>query len=90
MIKRKQRRRRATSEQANLQAARDLIGEIIRRAKPRKDELVYAVIGAPAQASIHNKDAILEGRARVGRLRDALLRALLASPTASTGSTTCS
>ena len=44
----------------NLRAARDLIGEIVRRARPRKDELVYAVIGAPAQASIHDKDAILE------------------------------
>ena len=29
----------------NLKAARDLIGEIIRRAQPRKDELIYAVIG---------------------------------------------
>jgi len=47
-------------DQANLKAARDLIGEIIRRAKPRADELVYAVIGAPAQASIQNKQAILE------------------------------
>ncbi|MFN0009973.1 MAG: MamK family actin-like protein [Planctomycetota bacterium] len=45
--------------EANLKAARDLIGEIIRRAQPRKDELVYAVIGAPAQASIKNKEAIL-------------------------------
>ena len=44
----------------NIKAARDLIGEIIRKAKPRKDELVYAVIGAPAQASIHNKDAIIQ------------------------------
>ena len=44
----------------NLRAARDLIAEIIRRAKPRKDELVYAVIGAPAQASINNKEAILD------------------------------
>jgi rod shape-determining protein MreB len=44
----------------NLKAAQDLIGEIIRRAKPRKDELVYAVIGAPAQASINNKSAILD------------------------------
>jgi len=43
----------------NLKAARDLIAEIIRRAKPRKDELVYAVIGAPAQASINNKEAII-------------------------------
>jgi len=46
--------------EANLRAARDLINEIIRRAKPRKDELIYAVIGAPAQASIRNKEAILE------------------------------
>jgi rod shape-determining protein MreB len=44
----------------NMKAARDLIGEIIRRAKPRPDELVYAVIGAPAQASIKNKEAIIQ------------------------------
>jgi rod shape-determining protein MreB len=44
--------------EANLRAAQDLIREIIRRAKPRQDELVYAVIGAPAQASIKNKTAI--------------------------------
>jgi len=45
--------------EANLRAARELIAEIIRRARPRGDELVYAVIGAPAQASIRNKEAIL-------------------------------
>jgi rod shape-determining protein MreB len=44
----------------NLRAARDLIGEAIRLAQPRKDELVYAVIGAPAQAQIQNKEAIVE------------------------------
>jgi len=44
----------------NLRAARDLIAEIIRLAQPRKDELVYAVIGAPAQAQINNKEAIVE------------------------------
>ena len=43
-----------------LRAARDLIGEIIRLAQPRKDELIYAVIGAPAQAAIHSKDAIIQ------------------------------
>jgi rod shape-determining protein MreB len=43
----------------NRKAAEDLIGEIIRMARPRKDELVYAVIGAPAQASIMNKEAII-------------------------------
>jgi len=43
-----------------LKAARDLINEAIRIAKPRKDELIYVVIGAPAQASIHNKEALVE------------------------------
>jgi rod shape-determining protein MreB and related proteins len=46
--------------EGNRKAARDLIREIIRRAKPRRDELVYAVIGAPAQASIKNKEAIID------------------------------
>ena len=46
--------------EGNLRAAADLIGEIIRLARPRKDELIYAVIGAPAQASIQNNEAILE------------------------------
>jgi rod shape-determining protein MreB len=44
----------------NLRAAKDLLAEIIRRAKPRKDELIYAVIGAPAQAQINNKEAIIK------------------------------
>lgn len=43
-----------------LRAAKDLVKEIVRLSRPRKDELVYAVIGVPAQASIHNKDAILQ------------------------------
>lgn len=47
-------------KEGNLRAAADLIKEIIARAKPRKDELVYAVIGAPAEATIHNKEAILD------------------------------
>jgi rod shape-determining protein MreB len=50
---------KGSESEANLRAARDLINEIIRRAMPRKDELVYAVIGAPAEASIKNKEAIL-------------------------------
>jgi rod shape-determining protein MreB len=45
---------------ANLKAAQDLIGEAIRLAKPRKDELVYCVIGAPAEASVKNRAAIIE------------------------------
>ena len=44
----------------NLKAAKDLIAEIIRMAKPRKDELIYSVIGVPAQVSINNKQAILD------------------------------
>jgi rod shape-determining protein MreB len=51
---------RGKEYEGSLKAARDLIAEIIRRARPRKDELVYAVIGAPAQASINNKEAILD------------------------------
>ena len=44
----------------NLKAAQELIGEAIRLAKPRKDELIYCVIGAPAEASMRNKEAIIE------------------------------
>jgi rod shape-determining protein MreB len=44
----------------NLKAAEDLIGEAIARAQPRKDELVYCVIGCPAEASIKNREAIIE------------------------------
>src|SRR5437667_2951603 len=46
--------------EGNMKAAADLIREIIRLAQPRKDELVYAVIGVPAQAAIHHKDAIIK------------------------------
>jgi len=46
--------------EGNLRAAQDLLGEIIQRSKPRKDELIYAVIGAPAQAQINNKEAIIK------------------------------
>ncbi len=46
--------------EANLKAASDIIQEAIRRSKPRSDELVYAVIGCPAQSSIQNKKAIID------------------------------
>ncbi|MFM1872049.1 MAG: putative rod shape-determining protein MreB [Planctomycetota bacterium] len=51
---------------ANLKAACDLIAEAVRRAKPRKDELVYCVIGAPAEASIKNREAIIEAARSAG------------------------
>src|SRR6185503_7302134 len=43
-----------------MKAAEDLIREVIRLSLPRKDELIYAVIGVPAQAAIHHKDAIIK------------------------------
>ncbi|MCR4315900.1 MAG: MamK family actin-like protein [Planctomycetes bacterium] len=46
-------------------AARDLVKHVVSLAKPRPDELVYAVIGAPAQASIHNKQAIIDAAREV-------------------------
>ncbi|MCR9247117.1 MAG: MamK family actin-like protein [bacterium] len=45
---------------ANLKAAQDLISEAIRLSKPRQDELIYCVIGCPAEASMKNREAILE------------------------------
>ncbi len=47
-------------EDPNLKAARDLLKHTMSLAQSRKDELIYAVIGAPAQASIHNKKAIID------------------------------
>ena len=50
----------ADDADGNRRAATDLLKAAIAASQPRTDELVYAVIGAPAQASIHNKKAILE------------------------------
>src|SRR5579883_188126 len=44
----------------HMQAAKDLVKHAISIAKPRKDELVYGVVGSPAKASIKNKEQILE------------------------------
>jgi len=46
--------------EGNARAARDLLLEAVRMVKPRRDELVYAVIGAPAQASMQSKNAIVD------------------------------
>lgn len=44
----------------NVKAAADLVRHAVRLADPRQDELLYGVIGCPAQASIHNRKAIIE------------------------------
>ncbi len=49
----------------NLTAMKDLVQHAVGLAKPRKDELVYGVIGAPAQASIKNKKYIVDAAREV-------------------------
>jgi rod shape-determining protein MreB len=44
----------------HMQAAKDLVRHALNLAKPRKDELIYGVVGAPAQASFQNKSSIIE------------------------------
>lgn len=44
----------------NLKASRDLLRHAIQLAKPRADELIYGVVGTPAQASTKNQKALLE------------------------------
>ena len=44
----------------HLRAAKDLVKHALSLCKPRKDELLYAVIGAPARASSKNKELIIE------------------------------
>ncbi len=43
----------------HMAAAKDLVRHALSLAKPRKDELLYGVIGAPAKASIKNKAQII-------------------------------
>jgi rod shape-determining protein MreB len=50
----------APQAKAFLKAAQELVRHAVALAKPRPDELIYAVIGCPAQCSIQNKNAILE------------------------------
>ncbi|GIW71219.1 MAG: rod shape-determining protein [Planctomycetota bacterium] len=49
----------------NMQAAKDLIKHAVSLARPRGDELIYGVIGCPAQASIRNKQCIIEAAREV-------------------------
>jgi rod shape-determining protein MreB len=44
----------------HMKAAKELVKHALSLAKPRKDELIYAVIGAPARASSKNKELIIE------------------------------
>ncbi len=50
----------AKSAEANMRAARDLVKHCIALARPEKDQLIYAVIGTPAQASVKNRKAIFD------------------------------
>lgn len=50
---------------ANLQAARALIQHAVSLARPKPGQLVYGVVGCPAQASIHNKQSIIEAAREV-------------------------
>ena len=43
-----------------MQAAKDLVRHVLSIVRPRKDELIYGVIGSPARASILNKQALMD------------------------------
>jgi len=47
-------------EKKNLQAAKELIKHLVDLVNPGRDQLIYGVIGVPAQATGKNKTAILE------------------------------
>ena len=49
-----------TEWQENLKAARDLLRHAVSLVKPRADELVYGVLGCPAQASVKNQKNLIE------------------------------
>ncbi len=47
-------------EKKNLQAAKELINHLVDLVHPGRDQLIYGVVGVPAQATAKNKTAILE------------------------------
>jgi rod shape-determining protein MreB len=49
-----------TEWEDNLKAAKDLLRHAVALVKPRADELVYGVLGAPAQASVKNQKNLLD------------------------------
>lgn len=46
--------------EANLKAAHELVKHAVALARPKPDQLIYAVIGTPAQASVKNRKAIID------------------------------
>jgi rod shape-determining protein MreB len=58
------------SDDAEKKAAEDIIGHALEMARSRKGDLVYVVIGAPAQASMDNKRLIIES---VRELADSII-----------------
>ncbi len=44
----------------NLEAAKLLLKELVKQVDPARDELLYGVVGVPAQATVRNKQAIIE------------------------------
>lgn len=55
----------AEDVEANIEAARALIQHAVSLARPKPGQLVYGVVGCPAQASIHNKQSIIEAAREV-------------------------
>jgi rod shape-determining protein MreB and related proteins len=55
----------ATESEGNFRAAKDLVKHAISMAQPRPDELLYGVIGCPAQSSINNKQDLIKAATEV-------------------------
>lgn len=55
----------AEEVEGNLEAAKALIQHVVQLADPQPHDLVYGVIGCPAQASIRNKQSIIEAAREV-------------------------
>jgi rod shape-determining protein MreB len=47
-------------EKKNLQAAKELMHHLVDLVRPGRDQLIYGVVGVPAQATAKNKTAMLE------------------------------
>jgi rod shape-determining protein MreB and related proteins len=50
----------ADEEKRNLKAAKDLLRHLVHLVRPERDQVLYGVVGVPAQATIKNKQAILD------------------------------